>query len=143
MAKEVKKDTEVKKAKSASVRRKKSQTVRERTQSSGKTTKRRQLKTKASAIKTPLNKASKTGKKEFHLPLPDNKAGRILGKRVRLIPGFIKNAWSEIKLVRWPNASETIRLTIAVFIFAVIFAIIVGLLDFGLNKLFKEVILNR
>ena len=76
------------------------------------------------------------------MPLPEGKTGKILGKRVRIVPKFVREAWAEIRLVTWPNRQETLRLTIAVFIFAVVFAVIVGLLDYGLDKLFREVVID-
>lgn len=123
------------------VTRRKQQTVRERTQTADSRPKR--LRNKASSLKTPLVKAHTAGKREFHLPLPDNRLGRILSKRVRLIPGFVRNSWAEIRQVTWPNRSETARLTIAVFIFSIVFATIIGLLDFVLDKVFREVIIKR
>ena len=123
---------------------KKQQTVRERAQQSNTGPRRVRVRKAAGKISTPFKKIRHHGKKEVHVvPLPDNKVGKVLGKRVRLTPGFVRDAWREIKLVRWPNARETIRLTIAVFIFAVVFAVIVGLIDFGLDKLFREVIIGR
>lgn len=131
---------QAKKPKGKITQRKKSQTVRERTQqSSGE--KPRRLRNTASSIGSPIKKARQTGKREYHLPLPDNKAGRILGKRVNLVPKFFREAWGEIKLVTWPNRKETIRLTIAVFVFAIIFAAIVGALDFVLDKIFRRILL--
>jgi preprotein translocase SecE subunit len=120
---------------------KKSQTVRERASASDRKQPRR-IKQTAANVATPLKKARAIGKKEFHLPLPDNKIGRLLGKRGRLTPKYIREAWQEIKQVAWPNRSETMRLTLAVFIFALVFAVIVGLLDYGLDKLFRNVILD-
>lgn len=128
-------------AKTVKPRLKKQQTVRERTQAKSPGRAKR-IRTKAGGIKTPFKKAHSTGKREYHLPLPDNKAGRILRKRVRIVPKFIREAWREIRLVTWPTPRETVRLTIAVFIFATIFATIVGILDFGLDKLFKEVLIK-
>jgi preprotein translocase subunit SecE len=89
-------------------------------------------------VKTVLDKR----KKEYHLPLPDNKLGRIFSKRVRIVPGFLRNAWAEIRQVTWPGRKETLRLTIAVFIFSIIFGSFVSALDYGIGKLFKEVILK-
>lgn len=128
-------------AKSAKPRLKKQQTVRERTKTQN-TGRVKRIRTNAGRIKTPVKKAHATGKREFHLPLPDNKFGRILRKRVRIFPKFVREAWAEIRQVTWPTPRETVRLTIAVFIFATIFATIVGVLDFGLDKLFKEVLIK-
>ncbi|MGI9027466.1 MAG: preprotein translocase subunit SecE [Candidatus Saccharimonadales bacterium] len=121
---------------------KRSQTVRDRTKI-GESGRKRRLRNTASKFKTPFAFARQTGKREYHMPLPDNRAGRILKKRVRLAPKFMREAGQEIKLVTWPNFRETIRLTMAVFIFAVIFASIVGVLDYGLDKLFREVIIKK
>lgn len=118
------------------------QTVRERTQSGDRGAKVRIRKT-AGKLSSPIKSIRRTGKKEYHLPLPDNRIGAVLSKRARLTPKFISEAWNEIRLVTWPNARETWRLTIAVFVFAVVFAAIVGVLDFGLDKLFREVIIKK
>ncbi len=124
--------------KKAKIRR--TPTVRERTKTQ-RSAKPRRLKATASSIVSPIKKAHKTGKKEYNLPLPDNKVGKILGTRVRLVPRFLREAWAEIKLVTWPTRKETIRLTIAVFVFAFIFAVFVGILDLILDKIFRRIIL--
>jgi len=117
-------------------------TVRERTQSSAKE-KPRRLKKASSKISAPFRRARKFGAKEYHpVKLPDNKAGRILGKRGRLVPKYFRESWTEIKLVTWPNRRETYRLTIAVLIFSVIFSTIVALLDYGLDKIFRGLIVK-
>lgn len=147
VAKVNKKDDEAKKPKKgASIKKpalktKRVQTVRERSQSS-KPGRVRRLRSTAGKVSTPLKKARQTGKREYHMPLPDNKAGRVLKKRVPIAPKFVREAAQEVRLVTWPTARETVRLTIAVFIFAVVFAAIVGVLDFGLDKLFREVIID-
>lgn len=121
---------------------KKQQTVRERTQVAANKQPRR-VRQAASKLSSPLKKVRHHGKREVHIPLPDNRAGRVLGKRVRLVPRFVREAWREIRLVHWPNRRETIRLTIAVFVFSLVFAVIVGLIDFVLDKVFREVIIGR
>lgn len=131
---------EVNKSNKRSARRK-NPTVRERTQQTSKEKPKRLRKT-AGTIASPFKRAHKTTKKEYNVvPLPDNKAGRILGKRVRIVPKYFREAWGEIKLVTWPNRKETIRLTIAVFVFALVFALIVGGLDFVLDKIFRRILL--
>lgn len=64
---------------------------------------------------------------------------RILG---RLMPGYFKGAWQELRQVSWPNRRETLRLGVAVFIFALIFGGLVALVDKGLDEVFKRVILR-
>ena len=123
--------------------RKQSQTVRQRTQIGNKTNKRR-IRTTAGKLANPLKKVRTHGKKEFHpIRLPDNKLGRLLGKRVKIAPRFLREAWQEIRLVTWPNRKDTLRLTMAVFIFSVVFAAIVGVLDYVLDKIFREVIIGK
>lgn len=103
----------------------------------------RQLGAGRGRISALFKKLKGPGGKEYHpFKLPDNRAGRLLQKRGRLIPSYFKEAWQEISKVSWPNRRETTRLTIAVFIFAVIFTTIVAILDFGLDKLFREIIIN-
>lgn len=55
---------------------------------------------------------------------------------------YFRNAWKELKQVSWPNRKETWQLTFAVFVFAIIFAIFITIIDFGLDKLFRNVILK-
>lgn len=62
--------------------------------------------------------------------------GRILGI------GFIMGSWEELKHVTWPDRTEGRRLTTAVIIFSVIFGGLVAIVDFGLDKLFRDVLLK-
>lgn len=63
-------------------------------------------------------------------------------RRFHIFPKILRNAWAEIRQVTWPGRKETFRLTIAVLIFSIIFGAFVAALDYGLGKLFKEVILG-
>lgn len=81
-------------------------------------------------------------KNEYYLPMPKNRFGSFLNKRRRLMPKYFRDSWAEIKLVTWPGRKETWRLTLAVFIFAIIFSTLVGILDKGLDILFKDIILE-
>jgi hypothetical protein len=71
---------------------------------------------------------------------PARFVGRILNK-VLLINYFI-SAWKELRQVTWPGRKETRQLTLAVFIFATVFGLMVTLTDYGLDKVFKKVILK-
>jgi len=55
---------------------------------------------------------------------------------------FIKEARSELTKVVWPTRKETIRITVAVVALSLAVGIFLGLVDFGLTKLF-EVFINR
>jgi preprotein translocase SecE subunit len=62
--------------------------------------------------------------------------GRILGLT------YIRDSWRELRLVAWPTRTQSRQLTFAVIIFSVIFGGLIALVDLGLNKLFKEVLLK-
>ena len=77
------------------------------------------------------------------------KLGRFLGKykvfRVigRILwPTYFRNSWKELRQVTWPTRRETWQLTLAVIIFSVIFGVLVAIVDYGLDKLFKQLIIE-
>ncbi len=81
--------------------------------------------------------------KEYHpIKLPESKVGKVLTKRRTATPSYFKDSVSEIKLVEWPSRRQALSLSMAVIVFSVVIAIFVKLLDYGLGKLFKEVILK-
>lgn len=62
--------------------------------------------------------------------------GRILGFR------YLASSWRELRQVTWPTWRESRRLTGAVIVFSVIFGALVAAVDYGLDKLFKEILLK-
>lgn len=62
--------------------------------------------------------------------------GKILGLR------YLRDSWRELKLVTWPSRKQSRQLTTAVVIFSIIFGALIAVVDLGLNKLFKEVLLK-
>ncbi|HEY4160818.1 MAG TPA: preprotein translocase subunit SecE [Candidatus Saccharimonadales bacterium] len=62
--------------------------------------------------------------------------GRILGL------SFLRNSWRELKSVTWPARRDGLRLTWAVVAFSVVFAVIIAIVDYGLDKLFKQLLLK-
>lgn len=65
---------------------------------------------------------------------------RLLGRII--FPRYFRDSWHELRLVTWPNRRQSWRLTYAVIIFSVIFGGLVAIVDYGLDKLFKELILK-
>jgi preprotein translocase subunit SecE len=59
-----------------------------------------------------------------------------------IIPRYFVNSWREVRQVTWPSRRETWRLTGAVFVFAIIFGVVVAVVDKGLDEIFKKVILR-
>ena len=66
--------------------------------------------------------------------------GRMLSY-VLLIPYF-KASFQELKLVTWPNWKLSWRLTWAVLVFSVFFGVLLAVVDYGLDKLFRKIILG-
>lgn len=124
---------------------KKSATVREQAkkkQAADTKPRQRKLRTGVKHVAKPFKAAAKVGKKEYYLPMPNNKAGKFLNKKRRVTPGYFIQAWRELKLVTWPNRKETTKLTLAVIIFAVVFGVVIALVDYGLDKIFRSLLLK-
>ncbi len=60
-----------------------------------------------------------------------------------VVPRYFRNSWKELKLVVWPSRRESWRLTSAVLIFAVVFGVMIAIVDYGLDKVFKKIILKQ
>lgn len=121
---------------------KKTQTVRQRAEKATEPKKVRRLHRAGGAAVKPFKAAHRVGKKEFYLPMPKNKVGNFLNKRRSPVPRYFKESWQEVRLVAWPNMKDTMRLTLAVFMFAIIFGLVVTLTDYGLDKVLKQLILK-
>lgn len=81
--------------------------------------------------------------KEYHpIKLPDSKVGRALTKHRVATPSYFTDSVSELRKVEWPTRKQALSLSMAVIVFSVSIALFVQLLDYGLGKLFKEVILK-
>jgi preprotein translocase SecE subunit len=82
--------------------------------------------------------------------LPSNRVTSGLAKVLRpvgrvlklLAPRYFINAWREVRLVTWPGRRETWRLTLAVFIFAIVFGALVAGVDKVLDIVFKHLVLK-
>jgi preprotein translocase subunit SecE len=64
----------------------------------------------------------------------------LLGKIV--FPVYFRNSWKELKQVTWPTRRESFRLTFAVLVFAIVFGLAIAGVDYGLDKLFKDILLK-
>jgi len=128
---------------------KKPQSFREQTeQKRKKASEPRRLRKTANTASKPV-KAARSGIKKAFSPLsfilkplqtaPMRKVGRILSKILLL--GYLRASWQELRQVTWPNRRETIKLTTAVVVFALIFGLFITVIDYGLDKLFRFIIL--
>lgn len=87
------------------------------------------------AHKPPLRQLGKSIR-WFFTRRPMKFIGKLLGF------GFIAGSFREVKLVSWPGFRQSMRLTKAVIIFSVIFGGLIAVVDIGLDKLFKQIILK-
>lgn len=85
-------------------------------------------------------------------PWFDRQPFRFVGKILRFIgiilgliiwPRFVRQSLHELRQVEWPSFRETARLTFAVLVFAIIFGVLITVVDFGLDKVFRAIILKK
>ena len=67
-------------------------------------------------------------------------AFRLIGRV--LWPKYFRTSFHELKKVTWPSWKQSFRLTYAVIVFSVIFGISVAVVDWGLGKIFKQILLK-
>ena len=65
---------------------------------------------------------------------------RFIGRLVGF--SFVRSSWKELKQVTWPSLKEGRRLTTAVIIFSVVFGALIAAVDYGLDKLFRQLLLK-
>jgi preprotein translocase SecE subunit len=71
---------------------------------------------------------------------PARFVGRILAKI--FFVNYFRESWQELRKVTWPGRRETLQLTFAVFVFAIVFGLMITIVDYGLNKLFEQILLK-
>jgi preprotein translocase SecE subunit len=65
---------------------------------------------------------------------------RFIGKII--VPSYFRNSFKELKLVEWPGWKLSRQLTFAVLAFAVVFGGAIALVDLGLDKVFRNILLK-
>ena len=70
-----------------------------------------------------------------------NRQPFILISRI-LLPRYFRDSWRELRLVSWPSRKQSRDLTYAVLAFAIVFGGVVALVDYGLDKVFKGILLK-
>lgn len=93
----------------------------------------------ASPVLKPVGSASRRAA-GFKPLAPVVKVLRVAGKVI--FPVYFRRSWQELRQVTWPTWTESRRLTSAVLIFAIIFGAIIAGVDYGLDKVFKDVLLK-
>ena len=59
-----------------------------------------------------------------------------------IIPKYLRTSFDELRKVTWPGFKQSRRLTYAVLIFAAVFGASVAVVDWGLTKLFRVILLK-
>lgn len=65
---------------------------------------------------------------------------RFIGRII--FPKYFRESWRELKLVTWPNWKQSRQLTFAVLVFALVFGVVIAIVDYGLDKLFRNILLK-
>ena len=55
---------------------------------------------------------------------------------------YIRDSAQELRNVTWPSFRESMRLTGAVILFSVIFGALIAVVDYGLDKVFRQILLK-
>lgn len=123
---------------------KKAETVREKAAKNNdeQSKKPRRIQKVTTSVSNKTSSIKRKGQKAYYLPLPNKGFFGWLNKPRSVTPGFLRNAWAELKGVTWPDRSETFRLTVAVLLFAIFFGAMIAGIDYVLDNLFRRVILG-
>ncbi|RJQ24025.1 preprotein translocase subunit SecE [Candidatus Parcubacteria bacterium] len=62
-----------------------------------------------------------------------------MGQKIR---AFLQESRQELKRVNWPTKDETIRYTLFVIVFSVLFAIFLGVLDYGFVYVLQDLVVG-
>lgn len=56
------------------------------------------------------------------------------------IVSFVQNSIVELRQVRWPTRQQAVRLSIVVLAFTLTCTVLLGIVDFGLSELLKNIL---
>lgn len=123
------------------------ETFRERavkaSEASGKPSKARRLQQAGGKVASPVAGPVRRAWRKLWSVQPFKFIARILHWiGLVLLPPYVRNSWKELRLVTWPKWKESRSLTFAVLIFAVVFGAAVAIVDYGLDKLFRHILLK-
>ena len=59
-----------------------------------------------------------------------------------IFPAYFRSSWRELRQVTWPTWKQSRDLTFAVLVFAVIFGAAIAVVDYGLDKVFRNILLK-
>lgn len=96
----------------------------------------KRLKSVGGAIKAVISKIT--------APITNSGVWKFLRRTILRSPfrGYFVGAWRELKEVSWPNRKTAWKLTFTVIVFAVLFAAFTSGLDYGFEKLARQIFLR-
>lgn len=94
-----------------------------------------------------LNKVGgsiKTNASKATAPVRSTTSWKFLRRRIFKSPfkGYFVGAWRELRQVTWPNRRTAWKLTFTVVVFSLIFAAFTSGLDYGFERLAKQIFLR-
>lgn len=77
-------------------------------------------------------------------PIRRSKVWKFLRRKVLRSPfrGYFINSWRELRKVEWPDRKTSWKLTFIVIAFSAVFAVITTSLDYGFEKIAKQIFLK-
>ncbi|MEO7364369.1 MAG: preprotein translocase subunit SecE [Candidatus Saccharimonadales bacterium] len=106
------------------------------TEQSDKPTRRSRARQRSGKLVSPVFRpVGRTAGKVFR-----RKPFRILGRI--LLPTYLRSAFSELREVQWPKWKTARDLTFAVLVFAIAFGVVIAIVDYGLDRLFRDVLIK-
>lgn len=103
----------------------------------------RRLKTAGDKVTQPVTRPVKESVGNFFNLKPMRPVRKVLAVIGKVIfPSYFRQSWHELKFVTWPNWQESRRLTTAVLIFAIIFGSVIAAVDWGLDKIFRQLLIK-
>ncbi|HDZ23542.1 MAG TPA: preprotein translocase subunit SecE [Desulfobacteraceae bacterium] len=101
-------------------------------------------KQKTGTKKKPNSKsvAKPSATKNLPKKVPEKKRdeGRSLGQYIQKAGQFLRESKMELKKVKWPSRKELLTMTAVVIVLVLFCALYLGLVDFGLIKLIKNIV---
>ncbi|MFO0971477.1 MAG: preprotein translocase subunit SecE [Candidatus Saccharimonadales bacterium] len=82
--------------------------------------------------------------KKITAPIRNSKVWKFLRRTILRSPfrGYFISSWRELRQVTWPSRRTAWKLTLTVFLFSALFAAFTSGLDYGFEKLAKEIFLK-
>lgn len=77
-------------------------------------------------------------------PVRNTRTWKFLRRTILRSPfkGYFVNSWKELRQVTWPNRKTAWKLTFTVIMFSALFAVLTSSLDFGFERLAREIFLR-